>query len=216
MPLCPAPKQLRPTLLRHPLPFRVRQIRLHAPNALPVRKSLPFRRPRQPAPPGRLLACCSQGRRPHRFRLRLTRDRDKRKVAARTGSACACRGPVSVAAVGVRAVGAGALRARSVRFRPGRSRADRLRILSEGRGVAATRPPQPHRPAVAAGEEVVDVDPHVGVEACIVVDEDVDRRHHDARGPEPNAGFVFEVEVEQPDERADDFERLHPVRVVRI
>jgi len=64
----------------------------------------------------------------------------------------------------------------------------------------------PAIPAVGAGEEVVDVDAHVGVELVDVVDIDVEGGDHHAHWPEPDAGSVFEPEVEQHDPRRYDLD----------
>lgn len=67
----------------------------------------------------------------------------------------------------------------------------------------------PHHPAVNAGKEIVDVDAHVGVEFALEKDVDIYSGHEQPEEPEPFIGFVFQIEVDEPDDGADDFDGLH-------
>lgn len=53
----------------------------------------------------------------------------------------------------------------------------------------------PPYPPVYAGEEVVDIDAHVGVDFTLEEDPDVQDGHNYPHGPEPFAGLVLQVDV---------------------
>ena len=67
----------------------------------------------------------------------------------------------------------------------------------------------PHNPAVDAGKEIIDVDAHIGIKFRLVENEDVNHRHDHAEKPQPFVGFVFEIQINEADDGADDFEDLH-------
>ena len=83
------------------------------------------------------------------------------------------------------------------------------RHAGDGQRSVVVPPAGPCGPAVDAGDQVVDVDGHVGVEARCAVDENVEGGHDDADRPQPDAGAVFEPEVEQSGGYAGDLEQFH-------
>ena len=51
----------------------------------------------------------------------------------------------------------------------------------------------PSYPAIDAGEEVVDIDTHIGIEFGLEKNPDIEDGHQYADGPQPFVGLVFQV-----------------------
>ena len=68
--------------------------------------------------------------------------------------------------------------------------------------------PHPEEPSVDGSYQIVDVDAEVGIQPRIVLDEDVNGRHNDARYPKINACPVLQPEVEQSDKCTDNFKSV--------
>ena len=65
--------------------------------------------------------------------------------------------------------------------------------------------PSPHHITVYRRKEVVDIDAEIGIKAGAIIYVYIYGRHDDADEPHINAGAVFEDEINEADDGADEF-----------
>ena len=83
-----------------------------------------------------------------------------------------------------------------------------LRILVAG-SLLFFLAPFPDDPTVERGEQEIDVDAKIRIEAGTIIDIDIDGGHDDAHDPQIDACLVFQPQVDESHEGADHFQVVH-------